>query len=283
METIDRYRGCMLGLAIGDAYGAMYEFTHPEHIVLDDTYQFCYTHSIEAGCYTDDTSQTMCIALSLLACGEFDETDIANRLVQWYQEGYCSVTDDCFDIGTQTRSALDYYIEHGRYMDTTGERFQGNGSLMRIGALPMVYGGRDLDHYVSRSSIITHANTTVVNTCVQYARLVRMALDGAAREDIVAASGFTVDRLDFDGRGWVVNAFNVAMYSFIHTDSYFDAIRMSIEFGFDTDTNASILGMLAGAYYGMSGIPQHLVDGLYQHDVLIDLAESLYRFQGEIQ
>ena len=263
MELSERYHGCMLGLAIGDAYGAAYEFLHPSYIQLERDYQFCYTHGIESGYYTDDTSQTLCIALSILEQGRFDEHDVANRLVRWYRDGYLSsVEGDCFDIGTQTRNALDFYINTGRYMDTTSATMQGNGSLMRVGAIAMAYSGQPLIDHTSRSSIITHANATCVNLCVRYAQLVRMALDGCSRDEIIEASGFNADRLDFDGRGWVVNAFNVAIYSFIYTDTFFDAIRMAVEFGFDTDTNASILGMLAGAYYGVDGIDQHLSDAL---------------------
>lgn len=279
MDTISRYRGCMLGLAIGDAYGAAYEFLYPDHIVLEDSYQYCYTHSIDSGYYTDDTSQTLCIALSILETGIFDDRDIAGRLVRWYREGYLSsVEGDCFDIGTQTRSALDYYIQHNRYMDTTSDSMQGNGSLMRIGAIAMAYSADVLDDYITRSSAITHAHPTCVDLCVRYARLVRMALDGSSRDEIIESSGFIKERYEICGRGWVVNAFDVSMYSFIHTDSYFDAIRMSIEFGFDTDTNASILGMLAGAFYGVEGIEQHLIDGLYQSSYITDIADQLHDF-----
>lgn len=279
METLDRYRGCMLGLAIGDAYGAAYEFMHASHIEMIDDYQFCYTHGIESGYYTDDTSQTLCLAHSILECGRFDQHDFAIRLVRWYREGYLSsVEGDCFDIGMQTRQALEYYERTGDFMDTSDASLQGNGSLMRIGAVAMAFSGDDLISAATQSSAVTHSSPVCIDLCVRYAQLVRMALDGCSREEIIAASGFTAELHEIEGSGWVVHGFNVAMYSFIHTDSLFAAIQMAVGFGMDTDTNACIIGMLAGAFYGSSSFDDHLVDGLYQHEYLISVADELQRF-----
>jgi ADP-ribosylglycohydrolase len=55
--------------------------------------------------------------------------------------------------------------------------------------------------------------------------------------------------------GSAVGAFKVALNAVAQTENYADAIQRAIEAGHDTDTTAAIAGMLAGALYGMSGIP----------------------------
>jgi len=281
MTTLSRYRGCMLGLAIGDAYGAAYEFQHRDSIQMIDDYQYCEVHDIEAGFYTDDASQTLCLAASILECGTFDEHDFAQRLVRWFREGYMSSVDGtCFDIGHQTRMSLEYYESYGEFMDTDHVSMQGNGSLMRIGAIAMAFRGDELSIYAAESSRVTHAAQGCIDLCVQYAQLVRLALDGATREEIQQCANFHLDRSleELRGTGYVVHAYQVALHSFFSTDSYFDCIRMAVSVGDDTDTNACIAGMLAGAYYGAESIDLHLIEGLADAELFISVTDQLYQF-----
>ena len=50
----------------------------------------------------------------------------------------------------------------------------------------------------------------------------------------------------------------------------------------DTDTNACIAGMLAGAYYGLSGIPSHWVSSLIAVKDLQNTCDSLYNLRVEL-
>lgn len=279
MSALDRYRGCMLGLAIGDAYGAAYEFTHPSAINMIDDYQYCEVHDIEAGYYTDDASQTLCLALSILENGTFNKDDFMGRLVRWYRDGYMSSVDGvCFDIGCQTRLAIEYYESFGEYLDTNHHTMQGNGSLMRIGAIAMAYYGDDLIRYASESSVVTHAHQQCVDLCVQFATIVRLVLNGASKEYIRMYSGFNLEIHHLNGSGYVLNAYQIALYSFLNTESYFDSIQLAVSIGQDTDTNACITGMLTGAFYGIDEIDQHLIDGLLHHEMFMDVADRLYKF-----
>ena len=75
----DRYRGCLLGLAVGDALGTTLEFKRPGTFTpLTDMVgggPFC----LQPGQWTDDTSMALCLAESLLACGGFDAHDKMRR------------------------------------------------------------------------------------------------------------------------------------------------------------------------------------------------------------
>src|SRR5262245_25200546 len=111
MELISRQRGCLLGLACGDAVGTTVEF-HPRgsfRPVTDMTGGGPF--NLPAGAWTDDTSMALCLANSLAECGRFDPADQMRRYCRWYEDGYLSSTGRCFDIGTTVRGALGRFCE----------------------------------------------------------------------------------------------------------------------------------------------------------------------------
>jgi ADP-ribosyl-[dinitrogen reductase] hydrolase len=75
MDKLDRFKGCLLGLAVGDALGTTNEFkrrgTFPpvEDIVGGGPF------NLSAGEWTDDTSMALCLATSLIEVGKFDAKD----------------------------------------------------------------------------------------------------------------------------------------------------------------------------------------------------------------
>ena len=85
----DRFRGCLLGLAAGDAVGTTVEFrprgTFPPVTDMVGGGPF----GLAPGQWTDDTSMALCLATSLLAVGGFDARDQMERYLKWYESGYC--------------------------------------------------------------------------------------------------------------------------------------------------------------------------------------------------
>ena len=102
----DRARGCLLGLAIGDALGARLEFvprdSHPAVRDLVGGGPF----DLAPGEWTDDTSMALGLADSLIACHGLDAADLMNRFLRWFQRGENAVNGVCFGIGATTRTAL---------------------------------------------------------------------------------------------------------------------------------------------------------------------------------
>ena len=70
------------------------------------------------------------MAQSILSQNRIDTHNQAIHYLLWYQYGQYSSTGDCFDIGDQTRTALDFYDRTGRFMEESTRA--GNGSLMRV-------------------------------------------------------------------------------------------------------------------------------------------------------
>src|SRR4051812_32495728 len=139
-STLERFRGALLGLAVGDALGTTVEFKPPGSFAAVTDMIGGGPFKLPAGAWTDDTSMALALGESLVACEGFDAVDQLKRYVRWYREGYLSSTGVCFDIGVATRAALVRF-------DRTGEAFPGdadpqaagNGVLMRLAPVPLAY------------------------------------------------------------------------------------------------------------------------------------------------
>ena len=112
-ERLDRYRGCLLGLAVGDALGTTLEFQVPGTFAPVGDMVGGGPFRLRPGEWTDDTSMALCLAESLLECDGFDAADQMRRYVRWYREGHLSSTGRCFDIGNTVRYALHRFERTG--------------------------------------------------------------------------------------------------------------------------------------------------------------------------
>jgi ADP-ribosyl-[dinitrogen reductase] hydrolase len=140
MTLPDRFRGCLLGLAAGDAVATTVEIhrrgTFEPVIDMVGAGPFGLT----AGQWADDTSMALCLAASLVECGGFDAADQMDRYVRWWKQGYMSSNGRCFDIGNTVRSALRRFAEtRDPWAGSTNPRTAGNGSIMRLAPVAMFY------------------------------------------------------------------------------------------------------------------------------------------------
>ena len=131
--VVDRYRGCLLGLAVGDALGTTLEFQPPGSFEPTADKVGGGPFRLKPGQWTDDTSMALCLAESLIERRGFDPVDQLERYCCWYRTGHLSSTGRCFDIGSTTRAAL-HRFERTREpcCGSTDPATAGNGSIMRL-------------------------------------------------------------------------------------------------------------------------------------------------------
>src|SRR6266508_4807503 len=110
---LNRFRGCLLGLAVGDAVGTTVEFQKRGSFSPVTDMVGGGPFALKPGEWTDDTSMALCLADSLLAKDTLAEIDLLNRFVRWWRQGENSVNGHCFDIGITTRQALDRFVRLG--------------------------------------------------------------------------------------------------------------------------------------------------------------------------
>lgn len=292
---IDRFRGALFGLAVGDAIGTTVEFKPRGSFEPVTDLLGGGPFALAAGQWTDDTAMALCLATSLRECGSFDAADQMARYRRWYRDGYLSATGFCFDIGNATRDALLRFERHGDpYAGATHPQSAGNGCLMRLAPVPMAFFGdiEQATHYAAESARTTHGAAECLDASRLFGRMLHRALAGAAKADILLADdaypfasesirrlaegGYTGKPAEhIRGSGYVVESLEAALWCFHSTESYADAVLKAVNLGDDADTTAAICGQLAGAHYGYSAIPAEWSGKIAMRDEIMGLAEGL--------
>jgi len=98
MEMRSRFKGCLLGLAVGDALGTTLEFKMPGTFKPITDMIGGGPFNLKPGQWTDDTSMALCLAESLIQCKGFNPKDQMERYIKWWREGYQSSTGKCFEV-----------------------------------------------------------------------------------------------------------------------------------------------------------------------------------------
>lgn len=297
MDALERFQGCLAGLAVGDAVGTTVEFKPRGSFPPVTDMVGGGPFSLQPGQWTDDTSMALCLATSLVDCGEFDPLDQMQRYCRWADEGYLSSTGRCFDIGNTVSQALrEFRQTHNPFSGSTRPTSAGNGCLMRLAPVPMFYApDRDRALYFSgESARTTHGAAECVEASQLLGAMLVLALAGASKAEILLGHGFTtckepkiqaiaagdyqaqsIDHIR--GSGYVVDSLTAALWCFWTTDTYAEAILAATNLGDDADTTAAICGQVAGAFYGLGGIPDSWLERLTQKDDILTLATRLFQ------
>jgi ADP-ribosyl-[dinitrogen reductase] hydrolase len=258
-----RFKGCLLGLACGDAVGTTLEFKPRRSFEPVTDMSGGGPFRLRAGEWTDDTSMALCLAVSLLELQGFDARDQMARYVRWWTEGYLSSSGTCFDIGNTVAGALRRFQHTCEpYGGSTDPYAAGNGSIMRLAPVPMMY-VEDLGrvaHYSAESSRTTHGAAEAVDACRLLGVMIALALRGEGKGtilfhaqdrepglrvlspsiDAIAHGGYRgKERGAIRGTGYVVHSLEAVLWCFWGTNSYREAILQAANLGDDADTTAA--------------------------------------------
>ena len=297
MKTVDRFRGCLLGLACGDAVGTTLEFKERGTFEPLTDMVGGGPFNLLAGEWTDDTSMALCLAQSLIHCKDFNAADQMERYVSWWKDGHLSSTGVCFDIGSITMVALTSFIAtKNPYAGNPAAWSAGNGPLMRLAPIPMFFAFDGVDVVISKareSASLTHGAAAALDCTEILATIIHRALFGlldksnmsvnvpaSASErirSIACAEYVNAPLTDILGTGYCVNSLEAALYCFVKTDTFEQAVLMAANLGDDADTTAAIVGQIAGAYYGVDAIPISWLKKLYGRLMIDTAATELFK------
>ena len=295
----DRYRGALLALACGDAIGASVAFEERDTFPPLDGMVGGGVYRLAPGQWTDDTSLAMCLAESLVECGEFDAFDQMTRYLRWMLHGHWSALPHCFDIGEVTERSLDRFQRTlDPYAGPTAPHTAGNGSLMRLAPVVLRYfpSQHRVLQYCALSSRTTHGAPQAVDGCRLLGYVLHRLLEGCAKEDALSGAVHAVShheladvaegshraksRQQIESSGYAVASLEAALWCFETTNSLPEALLCAANLGHDADTVAAITGQLAGAHYGAQAIPRPWLQRLHRGDDIAALADALFRIRG---
>lgn len=76
--------------------------------------------------------------------------------------------------------------------------------------------------------------------------------------------------------GYVIHTLEASIWCVSETTTFRDAVLLAVNLGDDADTVGAVTGQIAGAAYGLTGIPQELVIRLAWNERLVAISEQLY-------
>ncbi len=262
-------QGCLLGQLSGDALGSLVEFKTPEAIrrsYPDGVREMADggTFDTIAGQPTDDSEMALLLARMLVKRGTYEPGAARKEYRYWLSSGP-------FDCGTTISAGL---------TGNPNPDSQANGAMMRISPLGIFGAGFSLDQvaeWAIRDAELTHPNPicrqanalfamgiahAIQSGCTNnalYRQIRQWAVDRVVETELLKAIEDAEDRQPVDfvhKQGWVLIAFQNALYRLLHAPSLEDAVVDTIMQGGDTDTNAAICGALLGAVHGRESIPE---------------------------
>ena len=310
MEKLKKIKAVMLGHAVADALGVPVEFCSREELrkkpVTDMMGYGSYPYP--AGCWSDDTSMSLA-ALDSLASGKLDFDDVMVKLGEWYYHDKYTPTGEMFDVGNTCSYAIDNYFVHHKSVEEcglSGERSNGNGSLMRIHPFVLYAGMTQLKNdkagywsfmdCIKRASALTHAHERSIMGCYIYGYCLHFLLKEPSRKNLMKGIKFASEDLvdypefehyrrifdpgfakltedDIRSSGYVVDTLEAALWCVLTTHTYRDCVLKAVNLGDDTDTVAAVAGSLAGALYGYDAIPTEWLDTLKRREDIEEMCE----------
>jgi ADP-ribosyl-[dinitrogen reductase] hydrolase len=296
VERRERVVGSVLGLALGDALGAPFEFRRAEEIPSPIPAFELPWMGMPPGTTTDDTSMARNLIRSLIANdGRLDSADVLARHVAW-------LATDPPDVGNLTRRVLsrarDGAADPAReYVEQRGpEVSAGNGSVMYCAPLGVAYADRpdELVEAAPTLSAITHwderCRTACLAVTLAVAALVRgddprgsvveavgavNGREGAEElEELIDTAGLTRP-IDGPDQGFAFFTAGVALRTAVHAPPFEEGLRAVVAMGGDTDTNAAVAGALLGALHGRRGLPEAWLAKLAERDGIEADTEAL--------
>ena len=295
MDPLDRFKGCLAGLAVGDAVGASVEFrargTLPPLTDMVGGGWF----GLAPGQWTDDTSMALCLGESLLESKGFDARDQMSRYLRWIQHGHFSSTGGFVDIGGTVALALSEFERTGEpFSGPTAEDTAGNGCIMRLAPVPLFYfPDREATwRHAAESSRTTHGAAECLDACRLFGDILFRALQGKSKQEVlfgqplrpiespriraIAEGAFaTKPESEIVGSGYVAESLEAALWCFMTEDAFDAVVLRAANLGDDADTTAAVSGQLAGAFYGASGIRASWLEKLAMRDEILRMGEQL--------
>jgi len=292
----DRFSGCIIGGAIGDAIGYAYENKSKSEVDISNETLLSNWH------ISDDTQLTLATCESILDNNRFSTEALAQKFLADYRAGRIN------GIGSATLAALKGLAAGGHWglVGRRGEYAAGNGAAMRIAPLAFCSG---LDREQLRDACrLTHHNDEAYVGALSVFLAIKAAVseqwqggknllaiiiaqipDTRVRDRLIEiealGSSASLEEIGKLGSsGYVVESVPLAIAAAgnVETLGFEEMYRQLILIGGDTDTNCSIAGQIAGTFTGKVGLPNHLLEVLAKLPDITRLEQVIQKFSMQV-
>ena len=302
MINIDKFRGCMIGLALGDALCAPFE----GGILERSLWKLLGKTKDNKIRYTDDTQMSIDIAKSIISYKKINQDAMALSFAQSYRwsRGYgpnAAKLLKSIGNGQDWRILNTKYFNNGSY---------GNGAAMRIAPVALFF---HIDRYslleaVKESSIITHAHDLAIHGAMNIATTIALLLNEQSvlkiTEKLIKENSAEYKKKLIIAKQWLqsnqpipvnlvvkelgngiqaINSTVTAIFiglNFIEKE-YSDMIEFIQKCKGDSDTIAAMAGAIWGVANGLDAINHPMLEKLESKNEIIELADTLFYLQHQ--
>jgi ADP-ribosyl-[dinitrogen reductase] hydrolase len=259
----DRALAAYLGFAIGDALGATVEFmTKGEiaerHGVHRDIVGGGWLR-LKPGQVTDDTEMTLALGRSLIRKSGLDIRDVCEEFAAWLKTGPA-------DVGNTCRRGIRRYILEGTVEGVFSEGDAGNGAAMRVLPVALATLGEPgrAEAWTLAQARATHHHPLSDDASLALVRMMHGLLNGQGKEVVRDEAEALVGRhrafrfAPYPGQcsAFIVDTMQTVLHHYLGAESFAECVVQTVNQGGDADTTGAIVGMLAGATYGLDAIPE---------------------------
>ncbi len=293
---LKKYKGCLLGAAIGDALGMPNESTSPNLQKMKYGYRRPYKNhpneGLNPGQYTDDT-QVMILVATLLADGKYNEERYSTALRELYAQGKLRFPDGSVSalcertikqkipqqgVKSTTSGCLPVAVPFGLTFPDMNE-----GCERAVRACNVTH-----THPAAHAAVSTFV-TLIYHTLHDSSDPVEKALEKAQSEDevlggkIKKALAMEKEGMDTETAllkiGNDVSVFQtlpIAIFLIKRYSNASDLLTVAANAGGNTDTIGLICGAYLGAAKGIDSLPADLLEGLEDKQRIELLGQRLH-------
>lgn len=265
-----RFRGALLGLALGEALAAPAQLARPGSFAPIRDLIGGGPFDLAPGSWTDDTAMALLLGHSVLECRGCDPSDQLSRFRRWQRDGEGSLSGECLGITASVSRAL---VDG----EASSDLRDGADALVRV--TPLV-----LWHYADERALtedlepmmrVTCRDSSTLDALRQFALMIHGALRGRPLKELSKSRSRSVGaveaRLDSDAS----RALAVVKESMHEAKSWKDAVLRAVNQGGDADVHGAMTGQLAGAAFGVESIPAGWLAMLAGRPMIEELADAL--------
>ena len=310
MKDLNKFLWVMVWWAVWDALWAPVEFLWIDEFDRVNKYQ--EWNWLKAWERTDDTAMALILADSLIRCKGFNIEDQLAWYYKRHKTWWMWLRDYPEWEWNQIAKMMYFYemymnnafTDKPRETDLSWEYMDWNGSLMRIGPIPLFYSKNPEKavFYAWESSKPTHYSNICIDACKYYTGLIIWAMNGATKEElltpyyspiskdyrkenwiaqelipIIEWSYKNKNRYEINPSWYVVETLESVLWWFYNWESFKDWLEKTVNLWLDADTTWCIYWYLAWAYYGYDNIPQERKDWLIEKERIEEYANKLYK------
>lgn len=294
-KHLDRFRGAMVGLAIGECLGAATEDMTQSQIrarygVLRDL------RGPAAPCAGEIANQARCLAESLVACGEYDPEDALQRLVAWSFSSQGVLSQDVTNR-TLAKVATGMMWEHASSLTfwESGGKTTGIHVVGRCAPLGLMFAQQPEQNIAATysSARLTHYDRMWSWAAVTLNLLVSALIAGNSMDDSLKLIVEHMDDYDvpvpvlerlshlepasyIQPSTMAFDALETAIVCLLRTETAESALVEAINVGGASSATGAVCGALAGAAHGLSGLPDRWWQRLDDVDAFIELADRIW-------